>query len=51
MVAEGLVQQHLVSGRVRKRIPGDVIRVAVGFAAVPEGLDERQDQRALELAG
>ena len=49
VIAERLVQQHLVRRRVRQRVAGHVVRVAVGLAAVPEGLDQGQDQRPLEL--
>ena len=35
--------------RVRQRIVGHVVRVAVRLAAVPEHLHEREDQRPLEL--
>ena len=40
VVAEGDVQQHLVRRRVRQRVVGHPVRVAVGLAPVPEHLHQ-----------
>src|SRR5436305_49942 len=49
VVAERLVEEDLVRGRAGQRIARDVMRVAVRVGAVPQHLDEREEQWALEL--
>jgi hypothetical protein len=39
----------VVRGRVGQRVGGHVLRVAIGLGAVPQQLDEREDERTLEL--
>ena len=41
-----LVEQHRVPRRVRERVAGQVLRVAVQLAVVPEVLDERVELSA-----
>ena len=50
VVAEGDLVHHLVRRRVRQRVVGQLVDVAVGVGAVPQDLDDRQQQRPLELA-
>ena len=49
VVGERLVHQDRVGGRARQRVAGHVERVAVRLAAVPEQLDQREEERPLEL--
>ena len=51
VVAEGGLEQHPVGRRARQWIGRHVLCVAVRFAAVPEGLDERHDDVAVEPVG
>ena len=51
VVAERHELQDGVAGRVRQRVAREVLRVPVGLAAVPQELQQRQDQRALQPVG
>ena len=51
IVAERDVKQHLMRWRVRERVVGHVVGVAVSFGAVPQHLDERHGQELLLLVG
>src|SRR5215204_7770766 len=51
VVAEGLLDENSVAGRVREGMGGDPVRVAVGLSTLPDHLDERQGQLAVELVG
>ena len=49
VVADRRLHQHRVGRRVRVRVGGHVLRVAVRVRAVPQLLDQREQQRPLEL--
>ena len=49
-VADRDVQQRAVGRRAGGRVGGDVVRPAVALAAVPQHVDQPEDQRALGLA-
>ena len=49
MVADRALEQDLVRRRARQRVARHVERVAVGLAAIPEHLDQAEDQLPLEL--